>query len=891
MKKKIKVLFFVFGLLSLVFVARLALAQDYGIEEVGKGLDNALPTTNEDIRVTIGRIIQFALGFLGIIALLIIIYAGFKWMTSGGDEAKIAEAKKTLINATIGLVIISSSWGLATWLISKIADNVGANTAGLNYPAAPSGFSNPGAGAIGNCAVASIYPDDGQRDLPRNTSLLITFKEPLDLNTVCVNSSGNSCACDTADCNKINPVTFRLFKNDLNDACSLSSCPEPNTNVTDINVAVSSDKKILVLSPGEYLGSNSGNTEYGFRITSALKKEDGNSMFSGCGVDNLDIDFTVSDKVDLNPPYVVQGDIFPLPDNQKDISNVVTEAVAATSQIKVNGCPSIYSPAKVLSVSAGASVVLDYDGAISQFKVSVPAESPGKAQLFNGENNSLLGVADWNAENQAVFSDFLTITAENHGVGSIWDINIKPETKADTLRVNNLVYTFSSSSGYNKIMVPSVCNISMQRLWISVALSSNPDISTSMLGNNIVRLYARVRGSSGNNIVVSSTSNKLEIMPFSGGVDKDVSATINDKKDKPRNSAIQFSFNEAINPLTVSGSADEVSNFVRVLNYNQAAASAGAACSVNADCRSYKCDNSTCIGNYVDGSFSISNNYKTVEFISNEECGMNGCGETIYCLPADSHLRVEVNAANLRSCASNNDCIAFSPYNSCSSSVLGYNTCQAEVNNYPLANVSPLDGIVDVANNSLDGNRDKYASGPLSFYNENNPNVSEKDSYNWSFFVNEEINADPPVIIWISPNNNGSLTSLAEPIYLNFNKLMLSSSLSSGSVSVFNGQNTYDHKKINLRSASAVPYGFSVASKNSENPPMDGEMDYTTAIINHTPLPESMSFYVQVGSGVKDIYQNCYKPSTGPGCSVTDASCCFGLPTTDLDANGNCLLN
>lgn len=890
MKKKIKVLFFVFGLLSLVFVARLALAQDYGIEEVGKGLDNALPNTGEDIRVTIGRIIQFALGFLGIIALLIIIYAGFKWMTSGGDEAKISEAKKTLINATIGLVIISSSWGLATWLIGKIAANVGANTSSLTYPAAPSGFSNPGAGAIGNCAVASIYPDDGQRDLPRNTSLLITFKEPLDLNTVCVNSSGNSCACDSADCNKINPVTFRLFKNDLNDACSLSSCPEPNTNVTDINVAVSSDRKILVLSPREYLGSNSGNTDYGFRITSALKKADGNSMFSGCGVDNLDIDFTVSDKVDLESPYVVQGDIFPPPDNQKDVNNVITEAVAATAQIKVNGCPSIYSPAKLLSVSPGASVVLDYDGSISQFKVSVPADSPGKAQLFNGENNALLGVADWNAENQAVFSDFLTITAENHGVGSIWEIYIKPETKADTLRVNNTVYTFSAISGGNRIRVSSPCNIGMQRMYIFMTLSS-PDITTNFLGNDIVRLFAKVRGSSGNNIVVTSTSDKLEITPFSGGVDRDASAITNDKKDKPRNSAIQFSFNEAINPLAVSGSADEVSNFVRVVNYNQAAASAGSACSVNADCRSYKCDNSTCVGNYVDGNFSVSNAYKTVEFVSNEECGMNGCGETIYCLPADSRLRVEINAANLRSCASNNDCIAFSPYNSCAPSVLGYNTCQAEANNYPLANVSSLDGVVDVANNSLDGNRDTYASGPLSFYNENNPVSTDGDGYQWSFFINEEINSDPPVINLINPSHGDRLSSLAEPIYLSFNKLMLSNTLSSGSISVFNGQDTYDHKKINLRSASAVPYGFSVYSQNYDKAPMDGEMDHTVAIIKHTPLPESMSFYVQVGSGVKDIYQNCYKPSTGPGCTATDASCCFGNPVTELDANGNCLLN
>ena len=41
---------------------------------------------------------------------------------------------------------------------------------------------------------------------------------------------------------------------------------------------------------------------------------------------------------------------------------------------------------------------------------------------------------------------------------------------------------------------------------------------------------------------------------------------------------------------------------------------------------------------------------------------------------------------------------------------------------------------------------------------------------------------------------------------------------------------------------------------------------------------------------LKDIYQNCYKPSAGPGCQATDGlpSCCFGTATSNLSPDGNC---
>lgn len=107
-----------------LFLASAALAQGLGINEVGNGLGNSLGAVNTDPRAIAARIINFSLGFLGLIALGIILYAGFKWTTSGGSEEKIADAKKMLIAGVVGLIIILSSWAIATWLINRIGENV-----------------------------------------------------------------------------------------------------------------------------------------------------------------------------------------------------------------------------------------------------------------------------------------------------------------------------------------------------------------------------------------------------------------------------------------------------------------------------------------------------------------------------------------------------------------------------------------------------------------------------------------------------------------------------------------------------------------------------------------------------------------------------------------------
>jgi type IV secretory pathway VirB2 component (pilin) len=69
---------------------------------------------------TVASIIQVIIGFLGVVAIIIILIGGFKWMTSGGNEEKVGEAKKLLSAGVIGLIIILAAYAITTFVISAL---------------------------------------------------------------------------------------------------------------------------------------------------------------------------------------------------------------------------------------------------------------------------------------------------------------------------------------------------------------------------------------------------------------------------------------------------------------------------------------------------------------------------------------------------------------------------------------------------------------------------------------------------------------------------------------------------------------------------------------------------------------------------------------------------
>ncbi len=82
--------------------------------------EDELKLGKKDIRETAAEIINVSLGLLGIIAVVIILIGGFQWMTAGGNEDKVGEARKRIFAGIIGLAIILSAWAVARFVLVQL---------------------------------------------------------------------------------------------------------------------------------------------------------------------------------------------------------------------------------------------------------------------------------------------------------------------------------------------------------------------------------------------------------------------------------------------------------------------------------------------------------------------------------------------------------------------------------------------------------------------------------------------------------------------------------------------------------------------------------------------------------------------------------------------------
>jgi hypothetical protein len=106
------VLTFVFAL------APVALAQFSTPSAGGTGLPN-----DTSISQFILKIINIALAVAGLIAVLFLIIGGFRYITSAGNEETAEQAKKIIINAIIGVVVIILSFVIVRVISTALLSN------------------------------------------------------------------------------------------------------------------------------------------------------------------------------------------------------------------------------------------------------------------------------------------------------------------------------------------------------------------------------------------------------------------------------------------------------------------------------------------------------------------------------------------------------------------------------------------------------------------------------------------------------------------------------------------------------------------------------------------------------------------------------------------------
>lgn len=83
-------------------------------------------TGSDNLVTIIGNIINVLLGFLGILLLAYLLYAGFLWMTSGGDTEGVKKAKTMIQNSIVGLIIIAAAFAISSFVLGQLVSITGA---------------------------------------------------------------------------------------------------------------------------------------------------------------------------------------------------------------------------------------------------------------------------------------------------------------------------------------------------------------------------------------------------------------------------------------------------------------------------------------------------------------------------------------------------------------------------------------------------------------------------------------------------------------------------------------------------------------------------------------------------------------------------------------------
>jgi hypothetical protein len=111
---------------------------DKGTEVVKTGITSI--ETTDSFSVYIQKVIVYVLGFLTLIVVILIIWAGFSILTAAGDDEKVKTAKKIIFRAVLGLLVIFFAWAITSFIIG---DGTSTGKGLINHSSLIRGIGNP----------------------------------------------------------------------------------------------------------------------------------------------------------------------------------------------------------------------------------------------------------------------------------------------------------------------------------------------------------------------------------------------------------------------------------------------------------------------------------------------------------------------------------------------------------------------------------------------------------------------------------------------------------------------------------------------------------------------------------------------------------------------------
>ena len=100
--------------------AQLLTNTDQGLAPMTETVRTTAHFSDMPIENIIASVIQIILGFLGVVFIILLVVAGFKWMTAQGNEEQVTQSLSTIRAAIIGLIIVLASYAI-TYFVFKYA--------------------------------------------------------------------------------------------------------------------------------------------------------------------------------------------------------------------------------------------------------------------------------------------------------------------------------------------------------------------------------------------------------------------------------------------------------------------------------------------------------------------------------------------------------------------------------------------------------------------------------------------------------------------------------------------------------------------------------------------------------------------------------------------------
>jgi Type IV secretion system pilin len=137
-KKNIAILLAIFALGAglMIFAPHLALGatDKYGLSKTASSA--GIETKNASLTKVVGSVIMGALALVGVVFLILMIYAGYIWMIARGNTEKVERSMDTIKAAVIGIVIIALAYAITDFVINQ-AILSGTNSSGGTCPETP----------------------------------------------------------------------------------------------------------------------------------------------------------------------------------------------------------------------------------------------------------------------------------------------------------------------------------------------------------------------------------------------------------------------------------------------------------------------------------------------------------------------------------------------------------------------------------------------------------------------------------------------------------------------------------------------------------------------------------------------------------------------------------